>query len=425
MKFNTYIKIAARNVLRNKRRTLLTVITMAVGFMLYIFFDSLFSGIDKMLVESLIKYSDGSVVIYTKEYDENKKSFPLNKSIQTPLKVINLIKDSLPKVEITYRIQFLAEMVASGHSKYITVQAVVPELDTSVFELKASIAEGSYFLQKHDALIGKALANDLNLKLRDIFTIVTKTKDDTYNAIDFVVVGLLDTPLSNINESSVIITYEAAEDLLNLKGTATSIHIKVPIYKAENIAKYSKRVEEISHEISILLGDRYKVYPFSKLYKDFLILMQQKRISSAIITFMLLLIAAVGIANTILMSVYERIKEIGVLMSVGFKPKQVKKLFLLEGVIIGFIGSVIGLFLGVLANLWLTKSGYNLVALYGGTGVKGTNLGIPVWGIIYGVWDIKPFLICLFFGIIVAMVSSYYPAKLASKLKPTEALRFI
>lgn len=356
-----YLKISIRNVLRNKRRVLITIASMVFGFTLYIFFESLFSGMDKMLLESLIKYSDGSIVIYTKEYDKNKKSFPLDKSISNPQQVIRLINNFLPKIELsaTYRTQFLAELVAFGNSKYVTVQAVEPILDTGVFELKNSIKKGEYFTQnnKYEALIGKKLAEELNLNVRDIFTIITRTKNDIYNAIDFIVVGLLDTPLAMLNESSVIIKYETAEELLNLENTATSIHIKVHWKSKENIFQYSKRIEKLSQKISTILGDNYKVYPFTELYKDFIILMQQKKISSSIITFILLLIAAVGIANTILMSVYERIKEIGVLMAMGFKPKQIRKLFLLEGLIIGFVGSILGMFFGALANLWLTKSG--------------------------------------------------------------------
>lgn len=66
-----------------------------------------------------------------------------------------------------------------------------------------------------------------------------------------------------------------------------------------------------------------------------------------------------------------------------------------------------------------------MVTIYGGSGLKGTDLGIPVWGTIYGIWNIRPFLVCVFIGLLVSLVSSYYPAKLASKLKPVECLRFV
>lgn len=422
-----YLKIAIRNVLRNKRRTFITLITMSVGLMFFIFFDSLFLGIDKMLVESLIKYSDSSILIYSKEYDENKKSFPLDKPIKDLQKILNFVKQ-IPEIEvITPRTQFLAELVFSGKSKYIVATAIEPKSDEEVFELVNSIKEGNYFSnESYEALIGYELAKELNIKVNDTITIITKTKYDTYNALDFTIIGLLYTTLPTINESSVVISYNSANELLDLKNTYNSLHIKVNWQKTEDITKYAKKVEKITKQISEYLGNEYKVYSFNELNKDFILLMKQKRISSFIIIFMLLLISAVGIVNTILMSVYERIKEIGILISMGLKPKQIRKLFLLEGSLVGIFGGIIGCLLGSFTNLILIKYGYNLESFYSNTaGIKGTDLGMPIWGTIYGVWNLKSFILCFCFGLITAIIASYFPARYASKLQPTECLKFV
>ncbi|MFN3550248.1 MAG: ABC transporter permease [Endomicrobiia bacterium] len=423
-----YLKIAIRNILRNKRRTFITLITMSVGLMFFIFFDSLFLGIDKMLIESIIKYSDSSIVIYSKEYDENKKSFPLDKPIKDIKKILNFV-NQIPEIEtVTPRTQFVGDLVYSGKSKYITVTVIDAFSDEQVFDFKKSIKEGNYFTndKNYELLIGYNLAKDLNIKINDIVTIVTKTKYDTYNALDFIVTGFIYTTLPTINELSVIITHNPAKELLEIENLYNSLHIKVKWYKIENIKNYTKKVEKIVEQISQYLGPEYKVYSFNELNKEFVLLMKQKKISSFIIIFMLLLISAVGITNTILMSVYERIKEIGILMAIGLKPKQIRKLFLLEGMLIGSIGSILGCFLGSFINLFLVRYGYNLESFYTRTaGIKGTDLAMPIWGTIYGVWNLKFFILCFCFGLITAMLASYYPARYASKLQPTNCLKFM
>ncbi len=423
------LKIAIRNVFRHKRRTFFTVFTMAVGLMFFIFFDSMFVGIDRMLIEELIKFQDSSIVIYSKEYDENKKAYPLNKPIKdvdTILKVASSIKN----VEgITPRTQFLAELIYLGKSQYIIGTIVNPQTDTKVFDFHNSVKEGRFFdnNKENEILIGSVLAKKLGVTVGDTITLSAQTKYETYNAVDFVVCGILETVVPTINESTVVLTFNSAEELLDLECTVTSLHIKISWPKGESIPSYTRKVTEVVKELQKKLGEEYKIYSFKELYNEFIILMKQKRISSSIIIFFILLISAVGIVNTILMAVYERIKEIGVLMAMGLKPKEIRRLFLFEGGFIGVIGGLFGILLGFLVNLWLVYLGWNLEKMYGetATGLKPSQLGMPVWGTIYGEWNIYAFIFCFCFGILIAIFSSYFPARYASKLQITNCLRHV
>ncbi|MEJ5284695.1 MAG: ABC transporter permease [Brevinematia bacterium] len=418
------LKMAIRNVARHKRRTLITVFTMAVGLMFFIFFDSLFVGIDSMLAETLVKYTDSAITIYSLEYDKNKKAFPLNKNIKDVDKITGLAK-SIPEVEsLAPRTQFLGEIVYFGKSKYIVGTVVDPEIDAKTFEIKQSIKEGRYFNDnENEVLVGAHLARELGIKFGETITISSRTKYETYNAVDYVVTGLINSPSPAINEAGVFISYKGAERLLNLEGNITALHIKVKWNRGESIPSFGKKVERIARLLQEKLPD-YKVYSFMETFGDFMLLMKQKRVSSFIIIFLMLIISGVGIVNTILMAVYERIKEIGVLLAMGLKPKEIRKLFLYEGIVIGFIGGFAGILLGFLANLWLVYSGYNLEAVFGGS-VSGTELGMPVWGTIYGQWNVAAFVISFLFAFFTALISAYIPARYASKLKATDCLRFV
>ncbi|MCS7227711.1 MAG: FtsX-like permease family protein, partial [Endomicrobia bacterium] len=191
---------------------------------------------------------------------------------------------------------------------------------------------------------------------------------------------------------------------------------------------YAKKVSSIVENLKKKIGqDDYKIYTFKELYNDFILLMRQKKVSSFVIIFFLLLIGGVGVVNTILISVYERIKEIGLLLAFGFTPKQIKILFLLEGIVIGVIGGSIGCILGAVVNLWLVYFGWNLESFYGEqvTGLKASQIGMPIWGVLYGEWNISAFIFCFCFAVIISTISAYFPAKYASKLQIRECLKFI
>lgn len=414
-------KMALRNILRHKRRTLISVVTIAVGIMFYIAMDSLFNGVDRLLVESIVKFSDSSIVVYSSEYDENRRGYPLDRGIEN-FGYISNVAFGIDGVEgVVYRTQFLGEMVFGGKSRYIVGTVIEPSMDPQVFEVKNHI-KGSYLSGGEEVLVGSILASKLGVEVGDYVTISARTVGGTYNALDFKVVGVVDSPSTMLNESGVIISYASADKLLNLRGAKTSVHVKVRWGEGESIPLYLDRLKRISEMMREKL-EGYRVYTIEDIYGDFLLLMDQKRITSYLITFLVLVIAGVGIANSVLMSVYERIKEIGVLMAMGMKPMTIRRLFLLEGSLIGVFGGVLGVVLGVMVNIFLVYVGYDIASLY--KDLNPSELGMPVWGVFYGEWNVWAFVVGFLFALLAAVVSSYVPSRYASKLKVTECLKFV
>lgn len=415
------LKMALRNVFRHKRRTLISVFTIGVGLMFYIVMDSLFAGVDRLLVESIVKFSDSSIVIFSKDYDQNRRGFPLDKGIKDFEGIKKIVKNLEGVEELTYRTQFLGEVIFGAKSKYVVGTVIDPELDTRVFEIK-NYVKGEYLKGDEDVIIGNLLAKKLGVSIGDYLTISAKTVNGAYNALDFKIVGIIDSPSVSLNESGIIISYSSANKLLQLNNTKTSVNVKVEWPKGESISSYLKKLESVATEIRSKLSG-YNVYTIKDLYGDFLLLMEQKRATSFLITFLVLVIAGVGIANNILMSVYERIKEIGVLMAMGMKPSEVRKLFLLEGILIGVLGGIFGVVLGILGDVFIIYVGYDVSSMIGR--MSPSDLGMPVWGIFYGEWNPKAFFESFAFALIVAVVSAYVPSRYASKLKVTDCLKFV
>jgi putative ABC transport system permease protein len=161
-----------------------------------------------------------------------------------------------------------------------------------------------------------------------------------------------------------------------------------------------------------------RVDPISQLAAGYLAVRNGKSKSSMIIVLIVLAISAVGIVNTILMSVFSRVREIGVLRAYGMTSRDILRLFTLEGLVLGLAGSLLGVGLGALVNFFLISHGMDMSAYAQSFG------SIPVGGILHGEWNPKTMVIGFIFGVVLSVLAARIPARRAARLKPTDALRF-
>jgi len=160
-------------------------------------------------------------------------------------------------------------------------------------------------------------------------------------------------------------------------------------------------------------------YSFQDLNKGFLTVLKQKRIWGYMIMLFILLLSAVGIVNTVLMSVYERIREVGVLKALGFRGSEVVRMFILEGFFVGCLGSLLGAALGILLNCYTIYVGFSLASMgdFGG--------GFAFWGTLRGEWNPGAIAFAVIFGMVLAVVAAAIPARSAARMTATSALRFV
>lgn len=415
----TLFKIAFRNILRNKRRTITSAFIISFGILFFIFYDSIMRGMDKGATDNMIQLSTSSVKVYTREYYEDKRSFPLKSGITIEDKIKDVLKDNSAVTGVTPRVEFIGEL--SNSSEYLPIIGKVIDRvgDAKVFKLKDYLM-GDYFSEESDReiILGKKLAKEFDVGVGDFITLYALTRYESRNADDFKVVGILNTTDPAINNSTVLITYKAANEFLDLEDLKTELNISI---KKQNDFK-----DEIliMNDIKQKLQKEFpelKVLTFKELAEDFIAVMKQKQGWSWMMIFVVLLIAAVGIFNTVMMSVYERIKEIGVLRAHGLKPFDLSILFIYEGFLTGILGGIFGILFSVCANIWLVYWGIPIDAMVGDMEVS----GMPVWGTIYGQWSVSMLVSGFFFGVVVATLAGVIPSRKAAKMKITEALRYV
>jgi ABC-type lipoprotein release transport system permease subunit len=408
-------KIALRNTARHRRRTVITAAVMTVGIASFILFDSVIAGMDRMTIDNMEKYTVSSIKVRNPAYVDDIAATPLDKGLSDADRAMAALAGL--GVPATRRLRFVAAVSDYEDQTPLIADAVDPAGDGRVFGIGESAAEGSWLSpgDRKTAVIGAGLAEEMGIGVGDYVLVSAQTVDDVTNADEYRIIGLVSTPSMEINRSGLFISLEDAWELLGARGLVTEVDAALP--RASSLGAAVAQGDAVAARLrSALPGDR--VDPISVLAKDYLGLRNFKAKNTYVIIFIVLLIAAVGIVNTILMSVYSRIREIGVLRAYGMTRKDISRLFLLEGLSIGLIGSTAGLVVGILSNALMVAKGYDLTPFAAGMG------SLPLTGVLRGEWNPSTIAFGFIFGIIVALVSAQIPARKAAKLEPTDALRF-
>ncbi len=416
------LKIAFRNLMRHKWRTILTGIVIAFGLWIFLFMDSVMSGLDRGSIDNMINLTTSAVKIHTAEFDADRESYPLKYGLQNIGNIEETLADHNRVKATAPRTQFIGELSNYEESIPVIGTIVDPARDSMVFTLTEFLV-GSYFtagnVHEMEIILGKDLARDLNVSIGDDITLFALTRYESRNAADFKIIGLFNTTDPTLNKSGVYLTFNAANEFLDLENTITELNVQLK--RRINFDDLERDMKDVRARID----DTYPnlaTYTFVELGAGVLELVKQKKAWGVGMTLVFLLIAAVGIVNSVLMSVYERVREVGVLRAMGLEGKEIVTMFMFEGTMIGFFGSLVGVMLGSATIYVLTTVGYPLEVIYKDLYVD--TSGFPYWGTIYGEWNIPLIIGIFFFGIVTAFLASIYPARRAAKMSVIQAIRF-
>lgn len=403
-------KLAFRNIFRHFTRTFLTFLAIAVGLMFMIILDSMLAGIDQESFDRVINYETGHIKIFDRGYRDDEENYPLDKSIEKPDSIIKALEKDPDVAGVTSRINFRI-MLSNGVDQFPAVGiAVNPQDDQSVFRLKQAVEIGDFLKGTEEAmLIGEGLAEDFGVNIGDYLTILTRTKFDTYQALDLRIKGILKTEDPKIDWAAIVIPLGLGQESLDMGKGVTEIDIKL-----KDPTKTQQFRDKLAKEITGV-----EVATWKDLAEDVIAIAEAKRGGTFVMLFGIFLVALIGITNTILLAVFERVKEIGMMAAMGMKRRQIVRLFMLEGAMIGLLGSIAGCLMAFLVNIPFVEYGLNWGMYMRDMG----DIGYRITGVSRGVWNINMFIFAFIFGIVVSALTSFYPAWVASRMEPTEALK--
>jgi ABC-type lipoprotein release transport system permease subunit len=413
----TLWKIAVRNTLRHGRRTIITAVVMMVGISVFISFDSMLAGLDRMAVDNIADYTLSSLKVRTPAYVQDIQATPLDKGLARPEETLAAVAaQGLPGAA---RIRFVARVSNYTDEIPVLADAVDPSADARVFKLAQSVTAGAWLSSAapRSVVLGAELARELKLNVGDPVLVTAQTVHDVTNADEYTVAGLVSTPVPEVNRGGFFIQLDDARVLLDTPpgpgALVTEVDVALP--RASSLSEAIVQGDAAARRLQAALPGE-QIDPIGSLAASYLALRNAKASYALIPVIIVLIISAVGIVNTILMSVYSRVREIGVLRAYGMTARDIRRLFTLEGLALGLAGSSLGVAVGALLDSLLIAGGIDLAAFSQGS--------LPISGILRGEWNPRTMLIGFIFGVVVSLVAARIPARRAARLEPTSALRF-
>jgi len=306
-----------------------------------------------------------------------------------------------------------AGMVSDRLGTYpVTSTGIQPSVEAPISLVAENVTQGR-FLQDGDEnaiVIGKGLAEMLDVSVGNRVTLVGRQRNGAMRQHSMTIVGVFDLGLPDAEKGMVFITLPEAQTLYKLRDQETEVTITL-----RGVGQEKALMSELQKDLP-----NYEVDSWETLMPELRQTMDIKATFVSIFGFVVLMIASIGILNLMLMAVFERTREMGVLAALGMKGRQVMGLFLLEGVFVGLVGAVIGCLLGWALVVALAQVGIDfsfasqagdITALMGDRIYPSTTaLDILTTGIAV---------------LVIAALASLYPAWQASRQEPAEALHHV
>ena len=411
--------LAMKNLARYKRRTAITAIAIALGLMMYLIVDSLLLGVEQESVRNLIWYETSSVRIHQKDYWPDRLLFPLEEGIEKPGEIIDLLKKG--GWTATERIIFKADMIlysddfGEDGNLSVMVTGIDSETDNQVFHFEDTLVEGRLLNkgEKDGILMGSWLAEDIGAKVGYWVTLVTRGNGGFFEAVDLQVVGILNCPNPNVNRTLLMVDKDNANSFLGMDGSVTEIDVILPTH-----AEVDSEVQKIQATLDANGATNLEARSWRALAKDYLAIAEAKRGGTGIILFLVFIIAAVGISNTMLMAMYERTRELGMMRALGMKDNDIRLSFIIEAGGIGLVGTLVGIALGACINIFIANVGIDI-----GFMLRDMDMGYRIQSIMRGTWSFKSFVMTFVSGITLSMIVSIIPIRRALKMDIPSCLR--
>jgi len=410
------LRLAAKNLCRYTRRTIITAVAIAVGIAMYLAVDSMLLGAAAESERNLRWYETASLRIHTATWWQERLFFPLGGAIEEPEAILALLHDE--GYHAVKRTRFGAELLLGyeefGEDGYIPVLiTAIDTNDDTVYRYGTALEEGRFFQpgEMDGIVLGSWLAEDIGATIGSSLTVSTRGKGGFFEAFDVQVVGLVNCPNPNVNRTLVMMDLAAADQYLGMEGAVTNIDILVP---------ERQDIEAVQRALASKIGaidPSVVLLTWKDLAQDYLAIASSKQGGSALILFLIFIIAAVGISNTMLMAMYERGTEIAMMRAMGMEENRLQASFLVEAGLIGALGSVIGIALGVLANLYLVEVGIDLSFM-----LRDLDMGFRIPSVMHGAWSLSSFVIAAIGGTALSMLSAIIPVRRALKSPITTAL---
>ncbi|HJW91537.1 MAG TPA: ABC transporter permease [Anaerolineales bacterium] len=398
------IKMAWRDLGRNRRRSFFSSLALAMGLALLLLMAAFIQGEMGSALETSIRLQSGHLQIRAKSYDESKTSLKWENLVENPDQVAGQIATLSPVVAASPRLFASGIVSVSDKTAGVRVFGIDPSSSANA-PYRDGLVSGEFLsVQDRDGiLIGLPLAEKLGVKAGDKISLSTNTANGDVGEQLFTLRGVYSTQTNGFDGITVLLSLSKAQAITQTENHASTIFILL------------NDEQQTDAVLAALQTTNYKVLTWTSMNELILTTEQLSNAYMILLYLIVLAITATVIVNTLIMAVFERTREIGILSALGMKSRTILAMFLAESSLLAVGGILMGLVLGYLVVTYFNRYGFYI----GDFGVTGMLLG----NTIYTDLTLQDTINLTITAFVITLLAGLYPAVLAARLEPVDALR--
>ncbi|HJN74204.1 MAG TPA: FtsX-like permease family protein [Myxococcota bacterium] len=403
------LKLAARNLIRHRRRTGITVFAIAGGLALMVLSITVGNGVYVEMLDQGITKQAGHVVVQAIGFQDERERHQV---VENAPDIEAALLEAAPDGKVLSRTWLRGLLTSTTNAVGAAVAGVQPSAEIDVTDWDEKLVEGEWLADDDERgiVLGAGLAQSLGVELGDKVVLMVQGDDEVDSRL-FRVRGVLSTGSADIDGFLAMAHIDATRELLPGIEPAhqVSLHLE----------------EDTSLQLAGVLQvpDGSEVLTWKEALPELVEYIRIDRKSNDVFMIIIGLIVTIGVLNTVLMSVLERVREFGVMLAVGMTPGRLFTLVVTEGLLLGLVGMALGVLGGAALSYPLVTSGLDYTGMMGGDNIDVS--GVTVSMVIYGVYDWLRVAHYALGAVLLTLSSTLYPAIKASRLQPVDAMRHI
>lgn len=403
-----FIKIAWRNLWRHKRRSLLIISSIVIGVIAMMLMDSLSRGMMKQMLDRYVMAHVSHIQIHDAGFENDND---VHKVVPEHQKVEKLLSSTKFVKHFSKRVSVFGLLSSANASAGVAIIGIEPRKEKNITDIHTKIISGKYLSNNlHEVVIGEKIAEKLEVEVGDkVVSVASDVNGNVSNEL-FRVAGIYRTNDDNFDKTYIYIPLATSQKML---GLGDGIH------EFAMITANTKFVQQYKDTLSKAIVGNYELMTY---WDKMPMMLSWVDMYDQMILIMYLIVGIAvlfGIVNIMLMAVFERVHEFGVLMSIGMKKWNVFKMVIQEAFVLGFFGTVVGFVIGMIIYYPLSIYGIDF-SIYAES-LSSYGLG----SILYPIMTKEVVIYSFLTMPIVTVVGAIYPAMKAIKLQPTEAMRYV
>jgi len=404
--FKTVLKVAYKNIFRRKARSILLVLMIGVSMGVMVSLEGLYDGMSIHMIDKTMRSDSGEISLYAKQYR-------LEKDIAYRMKDADAIIQKLESLKFVdfslYRMKAEGLAQTATKSKPASIIGIDLEDEKRFGDFDEFLEQGKLELGKNDALIGSELAKNLKVKIGSKVIFSTQDANTEIQSTALRIKAIVRTSNVLLDNNVLFVSRQKASSVLSVSTqSATQIALRTT---SEDIDGLKKEIAESFPHLD--------VYTFTELYPQ---LKQMQSMTSVFntITFMIVMIVVfIGILGVMYVNILDRIREFGILLSIGYAYRYIRLQIILESVFLGILGYILGTIIGLLLLNYLKVYGLDLKNF--ADGMASFGMDSVLYATIQSSYFVSTFIAILF----ASVLSVFLPLRKIKKLNPVDVIRSI